>query len=208
VFRGNCCDRLGRVCRWHLAGVTIAHIKLASIFHKKKDDSLNQIVSNISEVGNSYQGITPSAMSAHQQRGKHQRGRPSAQTLRDRLEVARRIRGRELELVRLMAILSSIIPSPKKKETLTKLAQKWAARHGGSFLPRLEFRCLPLMILWFADHCPAIFFCSSIDEFLEPPHGNAEQEAKKDGQPDAVDWLFDEEYATDVMEDDGETFEL
>jgi hypothetical protein len=142
------------------------------------------------------------------QQDSHQRGRPSEQTLRDRLEVARRIRGRELELVHLMVIISSIIPSAKKKETLVKLANKLAATRGGPLLPRLESRNLPLMILWFADHHPAVFFCSCIDQLLEPDGENAEANPQaRDGPPDPVDWFMNEESRFDLMQDEAGTLE-
>jgi hypothetical protein len=114
------------------------------------------------------------------QQGNRRRGRPSEQTWRDRFEVARRIRGRELELPRLIAIISSIIPSAKRKETLVKLA----------------------------DNHPAVFFYRCIDQLLEPDGENVDANTQaRDGQADVVDWFTNDEYGNDLMQDDGGTLE-
>jgi hypothetical protein len=88
--------------------------------------------------------------------------------LKDRVEIARRISGRELELARLSARIASIIPSQKRKETLIKLANRRAVELRQPFLPRLVSRNLALIILWFADNWPDVFSCVSITEFFPP----------------------------------------
>jgi hypothetical protein len=101
-------------------------------------------------------------------RDNRRQRRVSEQTLSDHVEIVRRIRGRELELARLTARLTSIIPSQKRKETLIRLANKRAVQLGQPFLPRLVARNLSLIILWFADNCPDVFNCVCITEFFPP----------------------------------------
>jgi hypothetical protein len=183
------------------------YIKLASIFREKTTIVVKEKLRNFRGNKHFPKAHSP-AMLSHVQQGSRQRGRLSEQTWRDRFEVARRIRGRELELARLMAIISSIIPSAKKKETLVKLANKLAGTRGGPLLPRLELRNLPLMILWFADNHPAVFFCSCIDQLLEPDGENVDANPQaRDGQADGADWFTNDEYGHDLMQDDGGTFE-
>jgi hypothetical protein len=141
-------------------------------------------------------------MIAPPRRDKRQQRRMSEQTMKDHIEIARRIRGRELELVRLSARLSSIIPSQKRKESLIKLANKRAVQLDCPFLPRLVCRSLPLMILWFADNYPEIFNCVSIAELLPPsPDGSEENAPPQKEEVDVVDDFLREEPVADFIQD-------
>jgi hypothetical protein len=75
--------------------------------------------------------------------------------------------GREVELAAHTAKLDGIIHTPQRQKTLLQTANKLQS-YGYPFVPRLEKRNLKLLILWFVDHCPKLFECSSITDLFAP----------------------------------------